>query len=234
MGDSPGLMLTHPVGRIEAMPEHHSVIKGAKVKYRFVAEEQPLKLYLPHENDGEQQQVDPAKVFDRTGRSEQPIPHELLEDYQNGKIGQTLAWLVIYDKQAAGADIPPFEWVGRGKDEIEIEWRYPGEHVVLIRMAWFAENPTKSPRDQAATHILFRQRVDENVQTIQRRRVERRLANKPLPHPQTELEAMRGYIDAVEAAERRQSVPKAKEKEYRHQLAQKKQYRDLLEEMIAA
>lgn len=233
-GGPPKAVLRQLIGRVEAIPEHHAVVQGSKVKYRFVLENRESEFQFGTWDDKPVQGPSPAQQqFDQTGRTEHPIPYEIVqklpENPTSKDIGPMLAWLVIYDSNKSG-DTPPFDWVARSGHEVEITWKYPGQHVILVRIAWFHESPTKSPRDQADTHILFTQRVSD-LQTIQRQRM-RVTRSKPPPHPFEEIDVLRRYIDAVEGAEARNGVPKTKEAEYRRELAKKKKYLEALEDMF--
>lgn len=232
-GGSPTLVLRQLVGRIEAIPEHHSVVKGAKVRYRFVLEERvdeggALVLWDGKPSDG----PTPAQQqFDETGRTEHPIPWEILQelgpDPTVKDLAPMLAWMAIYDKKAAA---PAYEIVARSGAEVEITWRYPGQHLVLVQIAYFSDDRGKSGHELAKTQILFTQRVSD-VETIQRRRMEVS-RGKPPPHPITELEALERYLETVKAVEASYGVPKAKEAEYRRELAKKEKYLDRMQDMF--
>lgn len=220
------------VGRIVADPEHHTVVKGSKVKYRFVLESRDAELKLYWDDQPAPAPSPAVEQFDKTGRTEHPIPWEILDklpaDPKTADIAPMLGWIAIYDKQAKG---PAYEIVGRSTSEVEVTWRYPGQHIIVARIAYFAEDAWKSHRELAETHIIFTQRVAHDVQTVQKRRLTF-ARGKPPPHPLEELDAMERYVEAIEAAEREHGVPKHKEQQYRRELQQKRKYRDALHDMF--
>lgn len=232
MSDEPGVMLTTVVGRVEALPEHQSVVRNTKVRYRLVVEEDEPLLWFGR--DGEWTEHPKVKQFDETGRSVQPIPYDILAEYDGRvpsgeEIGSTLRWMVIYDKHPDDGDTPPYEVLGSGH-EIEIKWKYPGQHVILCQVGWDAPKPTAGPRELAITHILFTQRVAD-LKTVQRTRMKRQTA-KDLPNPFEEMDALNKYLDAVRSAERASGCPDGKREKYEREMRQRERYLEALAEIV--
>ena len=222
------------VGRIEAEPEHLSVVVGSKVRYRFAFDVVESELKLMWDGQDAPRSNVATEQYDKTGRTEHPIPPELLDKLPANPgindIAPMLGWIVIYDTTTrSGA--PPYAIVGRGTETVEINWKYPGKHVVLVRLGYFAEDATKPASQLAETHILFTQNVTTEVETVQRQRL-RTAKDRPPPHPFEELDSISRYIQVIEDAERTHPSPPDKRKQYEREMYSKRQYRDALYDMF--
>ncbi len=241
--------ITEVVGKIIATPDHHAVVKGSKVKYRFIVDERPFGGMTVEDEELDESPPpadwqtsgfnwDPGQIgkdaFKKTGRTTQVIPIDIVAEHNGYPTGKKLAsmltWYVIYDKHVKQSGQLPYQLIGHGKNEIEIEWKHHGQHVVMCCIGYRRPTEKKSNTELAADQILFTQRVN-NVKAIQQRRMKAQRKRK-IPNPWDERLVAEKYLEALEKAEEHAPVPEDKRKAYEKEKKQREKYLDNLDILL--
>lgn len=229
-----GVVLTAAHGRIEAQPDHHAVVPGAEITYRFVVVEEEAGF------TSEQAERQEAAYRD-TGRTSQPIPFDLVTAHDGNPTGRNLAgilvWYLIYDEHVAGKIGRAYDIVGRGTHEVNIKWKHEGQHTLLCGL-WTGPATDAPLEEIAQEHVLFTQHVSD-YWSVQHKRVLRsrrrqRFRGEDIADPFEELQALQRYLEVVEKTEEEHGVPHKKREAYEREMKRIRAYAERLDMILAA